>query len=144
MLRLDSIQRMTMYEDGVGCKKLVRAQYTVEDPLDVMTNGMFFDDVVSIPFLSISLSSVDGTTTPSTPSLVGLPGVLLPPSLALVISPNQGMDPSSPPPYGLFLTQRVNGMKLMWCFDSRNENKMTKQREMRCKEANSYSLYIFK
>ena len=65
----------------------------------MMTNGMFFDDVVSIPFLSISLSSVDGTTTPSTPSLVGLPGVLLPPSLALVISPNQGMDPSSPPPY---------------------------------------------
>ena len=41
-------------------------------------------------------------------------------------------------------TQRVNGMKLMWCFDSKNENKMNKQREMRCKEANSYSLYIFK
>ena len=41
------------------------------------------------------------------------------------------------------LSERVNGMKLMWCFDSKNENNMTKQREMKCKKANSYSLYIF-
>ena len=40
-------------------------------------------------------------------------------------------------------TQRVNGKKLMRCFDSRNENKMTKKREIKCKKQKLFS-YIFK
>ena len=44
---------------------------------------------------------------------------------------------------GLFLTQEEMEWYTLWCFDSKNENKMTKQREMKCKKKQIAILFIF-